>query len=225
MKKYFVGVDLGQSVDYTAIAVVERAEEKGAWDPVAYAWRRKVSMGLRYLERIPLGTPYPDVVARVREVVKTAELEGNCQLAVDATGVGRPVVDMMRAAGLGRVLWPVTITGGDTESQSNGFHRVPQRDLIVGVQTILQLGLLQIAAGLEHGPVLVEEMAGMRVRITERGREQYGSSREGTHDDLVFAVALAMWCVRKRHPNLGGDAGYWQTETGRLVGAGQVPIF
>ncbi len=35
MNRYFVGVDLGQSRDYTAIAVVERAERTGAWDPVS----------------------------------------------------------------------------------------------------------------------------------------------------------------------------------------------
>ena len=32
--QYFVGLDLGQSRDFTAIAVLERAELMGEWDPV-----------------------------------------------------------------------------------------------------------------------------------------------------------------------------------------------
>ena len=35
--QYFVGLDLGQCQDFTAIAVLERAELSGEWDPVMYA--------------------------------------------------------------------------------------------------------------------------------------------------------------------------------------------
>jgi phage FluMu gp28-like protein len=61
MDRYFVGVDFGQTRDFTAIAVLERAETAGAWDAVAFAWKKVVSLQLRYLERIALGTPYEDV--------------------------------------------------------------------------------------------------------------------------------------------------------------------
>jgi hypothetical protein len=64
MDWYFIGVDFGQSRDFTAIAVLERAETTGAWDPVMFAWKKVVSLRLRYLERIALGTPYPEVVER-----------------------------------------------------------------------------------------------------------------------------------------------------------------
>ena len=74
---------------------------------------------------------------------------------------------------------------------------MPKRDLIVGLQVLLQNGELQIAAGLEHGAALVKEMAEMRVKVTAEGNEQFGAWREGEHDDLVFAVALACWGVRK----------------------------
>src|SRR5678816_316985 len=54
--------------------------------------KRKI-LRLRHLERLPLGTPYPDVVARVRNMVRSPDMLGRCQLMVDATGVGPPVVD------------------------------------------------------------------------------------------------------------------------------------
>ena len=33
-----------------------------------FAWRKKAALRLRYLERVPLGTPYPDIVERVSGV-------------------------------------------------------------------------------------------------------------------------------------------------------------
>ena len=71
------------------------------------------------------------------------------------------------------------------------YYKVPKRDLITG---------LQIAAGLKHGPDLVAEMAAMRVKVGGEGQEQYGAWQEGTHDDLVFAVALGCWAARKMYP-------------------------
>ena len=196
--RYFVGLDLGQSQDFTAIAVLERAELSGEWDAAMCARRKTIALRLRHLERVPLGTPYPDVVERVVVVTRSGELAGRCHLIADATGVGRPVMDMLRRAGLGSTrLWPVLITGGDMETYANGHYRVPKRDLIVGLQLLLQRRELQIAAGLKFGPVLAREMAEMRVKITTSGNEQYGAWREEEHDDLVLAVALACWGARK----------------------------
>ncbi len=197
---YFVGVDLGQSRDFTAIAAVERAELRGPWDPVMYAWRKTVSLRLRFLERLALGTPYPEVVARVVEVTRAPELADRCWLAVDGTGVGRPVVDLLRRAGPRGILMPATITCGDAETYGNGYYRVPKRDLIVGLQVLLQRGALEIAGGLRFGAEFVAEMAAMQVKVTTGGHEQYGAWREGTHDDLVFAVALACWAAKKVYP-------------------------
>ena len=90
MNEYIIGVDLGQCHDYTAIAVLERAELKGEWDAVAFAWKKLIELQLRHLERMPLGTPYPDIVGKVREIARHPDLRDRCHLVVDATGVGRP---------------------------------------------------------------------------------------------------------------------------------------
>jgi hypothetical protein len=52
-----------------------------------YAWKKPVALRLRFLERLELGTPYPEMVERVVRVTRSPELEGRCHLAVDATGV------------------------------------------------------------------------------------------------------------------------------------------
>src|ERR1700733_11177591 len=111
---FYLGLDLGQRHDPTAIAVVEGPDV----------------IRVRHLERVPLGTPYPGVVERVRAIVRHPELVGKCALAVDGTGVGAPVVDMLRAARLGCDISAVTITGGEREHHDN----VPKRDLMAGVQ-------------------------------------------------------------------------------------------
>ena len=202
--QFFVGLDLGQSRDFTAIAVLERAELTGEWDAVAFGRKKTTALRLRYLERVSLGTPYPEVVERVKQVTRSADLAGRCQLIADATGVGRPVMDMLRRAELGsRRLWPVLITGGDTEKMADGYYRVPKRDLVVGLQVLLQRRELKIAAGLAFGKTLVREMMEMRVKITAAGNEQYGAWREGEHDDLVLAVALGCWGARKAGPRAG----------------------
>jgi len=76
-------VDLRQSRDFTALAVLERAEMTGEFDPAVFAWRKEVALRLRYLERAPLGTPYPEIVERVRRATRAPELEGRCHVAVD----------------------------------------------------------------------------------------------------------------------------------------------
>jgi hypothetical protein len=197
----FVGVDFGQARDYTAIAVLERAELRGKYDYAVRAYKKEVALRLRYLERIPLGTSYTEVVERVAEVTRNRQLAGRCHLAVDGTGVGRPVVDHLRRARPEAILMPVTITAGQMETTDQGFYRVPKRDLIIGLQLVLQRGGLQIAAKLPFARKLVEELEAVEVRISPAGNEQYAAWREGTHDDLVFAVALAYWSAQKAYPN------------------------
>ena len=121
----FIGLDLGQKRDHSAIAVVEREEKRLAWMP-----SMPECMRIRYLQRIPLGTPYTKVVEQVSEIVRHPMLEGRSRLVADATGVGAPVVDLLKAAHLPCSLTPVTITSGDrAHSQGDHWH-VPKRDLL-----------------------------------------------------------------------------------------------
>ena len=82
--QFFVGLDLGQRCDHSALVVVERAElllDEMDW--VTYERRREWRYRMRFLERVPLGTPYPDVAARVREVVRNEAIARRCTLVMD----------------------------------------------------------------------------------------------------------------------------------------------
>jgi hypothetical protein len=189
--RYYVGVDLGQAQDYTAVAVIERAElVHPERDPLTWSFRSETRFHVRHAERVPLGSPYPEVVEHVRRLVKREPLAGQATVIVDATGVGAPVVDLMRRSGLGCRVIPVVITSGDLESSDGTRYRVPKRDLIAGLQVALQRRRLQVAGTLRAAGALAEELRGMRLRTTSEGYEQYSGRR---HDDLVVALALGWW--------------------------------
>src|SRR5260221_11944849 len=87
---YFVGLDLGQRRDPSALAVVERAEILLDMDYVTYERRRSMRYRVRFLERVRLGTPYPDVVGRVRGVLGGAGVAGRGAPGVGWARGGRP---------------------------------------------------------------------------------------------------------------------------------------
>lgn len=180
---YIVGVDLGQANDYTAIAVAEvRAPAPDGAETAPH-------YQIRHLERLELGTPYPQQVERVQVIMKG--LKG-ALLVVDQTGVGRPVVDMLRAKSLNP--YAVSIHGGDATTRDGYNYRVPKRELVSILQVLLQSKRLQVAKSLPDAQTLVEEMLAFKVTISQTGHDSYGNDwRENPHDDLVLATALACW--------------------------------
>jgi hypothetical protein len=192
--RFVAGLDLGQAQDYSALAIVERVRRQGD---------RLPSYDVRHLERWPLGTAYPDVVAGAGERVRAVRaLEAECPLVVDKTGVGAVVVDLFVRAKL-RPLVAVTITGGDRMTEdANGAipaFRTPKRDLVATVQVLLGEDRLRIAADLPESAVLAAELTNFRVKIGAGGHDAYGAGtdlddwRTGANDDLVLALALALW--------------------------------
>lgn len=200
---YVVGLDLGQAQDYTALGI-DRVESK---EVEVEPWARDRVVGpdgkgpgvlvhheILHLERMGLGTSYPLVVERVRAVICSPVLSRRVTLVVDQTGVGMAVLEMLEQAGLFPI--GVTITGGDEVVKVEGRWdrlRVPKRDLVSTMQVLLQTGRMQIASSLAEAAVLRKELRDFRVRMSTAGRDQYGTWREGIHDDLVLAVALAAW--------------------------------
>jgi hypothetical protein len=161
-----------------------------------------------HLARFPLGTPYPEVVQQFVALVQTPALRG-CFIAADQTGVGRAVVDMLTDAMKGQVLCQftgITITGGhQVTAADDGFH-VPKKELVATLQVLLQTRRLRVARSLPEAGVLVKELENFRVKITESAHETFGAWREGQHDDLVLAVAMAAW-VGERCREYEGPAG------------------
>lgn len=201
-----VSVDLGQQRDYTAISITERVYVPSGepYHPDESKWpRRRVALEyhVRHLERPALGTKYTKIVERITELI--SKVGGEPVLVVDATGVGRPVVDMLwrdiseSLEGTDIRVTPgnITITGGDSVSRgADGGLRVPKRDLVGAPLVLLQNGQLKIAEGLALRDTLVKELLNFRVKINiSTAHDSYEAWREGDHDDLVLSVAMACW--------------------------------
>jgi hypothetical protein len=230
---YYVGLDLGQAQDYTALALLEQqlwtgpevdwadfsvffpeGVEPGGWvSPSAvgslYAERilavnahylkgplaADSPLFVRHLMRYPLGTKYGEIVASVRGLLSREPFRTRIRrtsLLADKTGVGAAVVDGFYEKGVYPI--PISIHGGsDVTYEARGF-RVPKRDLVASVQTLLQNGRLKIAPEMELAPVLRSELLNFRVKINPAtAHDSYEHWREADHDDLVLAVALACW--------------------------------
>ena len=100
----------------------------------------------------------------------------------------------MRQAGLAPIA--VSITSGRRERFANGMAYVPKRELVRGLVVAFEAGRLKVAKGLPLADALMCELQAFRVRLTARGRDTY-AARSGAHDDLVLAVALAVWWVTR----------------------------
>jgi hypothetical protein len=190
---YYLGLDLGQTTDFSALAVVERK-----YPPPSGNEFPDPSYLLRHLQRFPLGTPYAAIVTAVSELVSSRHLREQSVLAVDQTGVGRPVVEMLRKAGMPCRIVAETITGGQAVNiGEDGSFRVPKKELVTRLQVLLLDQRLKIARGLAAAKLPVSELLNFRVKITAATNETFEAWRERDHDDLVLAVAVAVWYAER----------------------------
>ena len=196
LKEYYFGVDLGQANDYTALSVVERNQ------PVIQKGDILKNTGehfynLRYLERLPLRTPYPDQVQKVKALYEDERLAKEQKfLIVDNTGVGRPVSDLFKKAGINPI--SINITGGHETHRVTGGYNVPKRDLATNLQVFFQNGRLKVARGIKEVDTLINELMNFKIKVNpDTGHDRY-EHREGEHDDLVLSVALAVWYSEKK---------------------------
>jgi len=117
-------------------------------------------------------------------------LPRNTELTIDYTGVGRPVFDLFRYSGVSPV--GLLITSGVTEATIDGIAHVPKLVLISQLQTLLHEGRLKIQKDLPEAKILVGELMDFRVQYTAGGHLTF-NAREGRHDDLVLALAIACY--------------------------------
>ena len=162
---------------------------------------------MRHLERFRLGTPYPRIVERVREIQASPALKDQpggrdrpVYVVADATGVGRPVIDLMRERAV-KDLYAITITAGNAVTRGPYEYHVPKRDLVSVLQVLLQNEKLRIAEALPEAAVLRAELENFRVKTSlETGHDSYEAWRERDHDDLVLSLALPCWLAETHEP-------------------------
>ena len=189
-RRFYVGLDLGQRRDYTALVVLEKLVVPcwgDQWLTAGVDETGSTRLIVRTLERIRLGTPYPDIVDWVKSVVTHYELQKRVVLTVDATGVGAPIVDLLRRAKLGCNIIPITITGGANYDPVSGS--LPRAQLLTNLQLMIQQDKIEIAQNCTQTKALQQELLHLKLEGTAHGH----------HDDITVALALAAWSCTKKH--------------------------
>lgn len=208
MKQYIVSVDLGELNDYTAVSILQEvyartgrpASGSRVLDGESDRGLERV-YHLRHLDRPPLRTSYPDIVEKVSMLMRTPPLDGNAELVIDATGVGRPVVEMFRREGIRPTA--ITITGGHSVTRmDDGGYCVPKRDLVAALQTLIGCGRLKIATSLPLSGIFLEEMENFKFKVSPSGSTLLEAWREHDHDDIVLSVALGAWWAVTMRPTM-----------------------
>jgi hypothetical protein len=209
--RFVISCDLGQSMDPTAIAVLEkktgvidfRSEHDRHCNIAGPPQKPAERIEVRHLERLPLGMTYPNIVAHVGSLLARAPLCGDeeqkpAELAIDETGVGRAVGDIFIESGLKPVR--VTITAGNEVIPQGGNRwNVAKSALVSRLDALLHTGELKFAAELAESEAMKNELKDFRRKLSETGRAAF-AARTGRHDDLVLSVAIGAWWITRPPP-------------------------
>lgn len=198
--RFLLSVDLGQVADYTAITITERVhtfkEIRSNLTPDILVSKYHV----RHIERMQ--KPYTEVVERVKSLQKTPALKGENILLVDATGVGRAVVDLMRNEQMRPIA--ITITGGQQIIHRPDGYTVPKAELVTALQIVFQARRINFvdndAAWKDYGvpslAVVKDELKNFRAKVTKTAHAQF-EAVTGEHDDIVLSLSQALWYGEK----------------------------
>lgn len=194
--KFVWGLDLAESEDFTALSLLRvLPRQKNEYHVVSLD---------RFNARLPgvlskFGADTDEYWSRVTEFlvarVGHPSVRQECCLAIDATGIGRRVLDLLLRSpalrGTGVMLWPFQIRARETKryQRQDGLIQVSRADLLSGARLLMGQGRLRIAATLPEAATLRQEL--LLVRPDERRQEGDGPARSRAHDDLVLSVALA----------------------------------
>ena len=219
-KEYICAVDIAKKRDYTTIQIyrdspdVRHFPAESGRDPMVVNY-----LDLVYQAKMQ-AVRYTDQVRRIKDLLERIHLLKNTQLLVDGTGVGEPVVDMMRENGL--MPFPIVFTGG-TEARpvyadfgkvfggsSASFGRfmgtqvlkemhVPKEDLVHAGMIIMQQGRIRLAENLQHVDDFKLQLAHFKGTVNEKsGRKSYNNESDDIHDDFVVTYLMAAWWITYR---------------------------
>lgn len=176
-----LGIDIGQSADPTAMIACELDGDNFLF--------RKVS-------RIALGTPYPQVMETIRTAAVNIRKHGNLVIYVDGTGVGAPIVDMLRTTVREIAsIRSVEICAGNERREvvktgGRPVIRCGKAYMVARLKTLMQQQHILGNAKSSEFTALQAELRAfqMKIRPNSTGYE----AQSGAHDDLVIAAALAV---------------------------------
>lgn len=182
-----LGLRLGQRHRPTAVCAAEAEYFVKKGDKP-----RRGHFKVRYLERLPSGTSYPDAAARVAEISRaiTRRTGARPKIFADATGLGAPIVDLVAKAA-GPVVSVYFNHGDRRVKESNREIKLGKAWLVARLQALLQTGCLHLPEGAAFRD-LAKDLLDYEVDVAPDANERYGAFAVGSQDELVTALGLAV---------------------------------
>jgi hypothetical protein len=190
---YFSGLDLAPPNEVTALAIVERTVLGSGHAAIR-------QYAVRHLLRVEQGTRYADIAAYVA-LRFTEPCLARSRLMVDQTMVGRPIVQLLRDASIQAKISPLVITAGlHSGMGERGVMVVPKVELVSTLHVLFQARRLAVASSLPEAALLAKELVTFNPRHQPPRSDDIADWREAPHDDLLFAVAMAVWQGEREAP-------------------------
>jgi hypothetical protein len=218
MNEYALIIDPGKRRDAAAKLVIKDTVEMVDGHKILKGADRAIHRyDVTYLNKT-IRQPYPELVEDVCALMNTRELTNNCDLLLDATGVGEAVADMLIDAGLAPI--PIIVTGGDrvrevSQATGNVFGpaggtqlrgarvlteiHVPKQTLVTAGQAAVQQRRVRVAKALKWREDFDKQLTHFRVDKKKTGWE---ADNPDVHDDFVTVFLIGVWWFTRERKDI-----------------------
>jgi hypothetical protein len=190
---YYAGVDLGKRRDPSTVVVLR----------TTYAYG-KANYHAGYLKRFNLQMLYTDISSKLasldkqlQQLAAREDKEAIITYVLDATGIGGPVAEVVcKRLPYARIM-KAYITGGisTTYSPEDAWEvHIPKGQLVSGLMAAFDRGVITMSENSKEADAILEELANFEIHISDEGHDSYYAA-PAHHDDLVIALALAVWAA------------------------------
>jgi len=181
-----IGIDFGAG-DIAVVVTEPKLVETGTEDVLEL----RITHFTRFAELIPFSR-VEEGMDRTAEIVRKVALRAwRTEVFVDASSLGRYASTILREKlrETGARIVEVQITSGGTPVEKGPVWRVPRLVLLENLSGMIATGGLVIPGELT---LLVHQLKSLRARISAARRLSVEPG-PGADDDLVMALALAVW--------------------------------
>lgn len=195
--KVFVGVDLGQLQDFSAVCVLcvdvlERPTGPETGNRRFDSIERVPILNIIHLAKWQ--STYRESLQKIAQILQHPSLIlDDVDLILDQSGVGQAVFEM--ADNLGLNPSGIVITSGQhSRVDESGTLLVPRVQLLSATVVAYENGQVRIPEELPLRSELEAELMNLQLQVRRKsGAETIDQATTATHDDLAIAVSLAIW--------------------------------
>jgi len=194
--RYWLGVDLAQSQDFTALCCLHETQLPIMQDGQCILGPRALTVV--YADRFK-GVSYPAIVDHMVKVMAAKPFAGRCKLTIDASGLGRVVFDLCQEQNI--PLTGIQMVAGQQWTRKGLYCNVGKSLLVENLAVLFASGELKFASDLPLRQVIEQDLASFTLTETAAGNQIITQNRQsGSHGDLAIGLACAAFSATYLKP-------------------------